>query len=228
MRACRGEWRRLAAPCSSCWRRAWRPASCRGSSPVGSRTDPWPPLRVAGALLVAAGAAVVLHAFARFVVEGIGTPAPVAPPERLVVGGVYRHVRNPMYVAVLAAILGQALLLGQVVLVGYAAAAVARLRRVRALLRGARSHPALRRRLRRLSPRRARLAPAPAALAAERLLVSSVLSPSGLLAALRERKARISGFTPETRVGQGPGLRRGLAISGACASTTWSARVRAP
>ena len=84
-------------------------------------TDPWPALRVAGALLTAAGAAVVLHAFARFVVEGIGTPAPVAPPERLVVGGAYRHVRNPMYVAVLAVILGQALLLGQAVLVAYAA-----------------------------------------------------------------------------------------------------------
>ena len=78
-------------------------------------------LRVLGALVAAAGAAVLLHAFARFVLEGIGTPAPVAPPERLVVGGIYRHVRNPMYVAVLAAILGQALLLGRLVLLAYAA-----------------------------------------------------------------------------------------------------------
>ena len=97
----------------------------------------WLPLRVAGALLIAAGVAVVLHAFARFVLEGIGTPAPVAPPERLVVGGIYRHVRNPMYVAVLAAILGQALLLGQVVLARLRGAPLACLRRVRALLRGA-------------------------------------------------------------------------------------------
>ena len=72
----------------------------------------------AGALLAAAGCR-VLHAFARFVREGRGTPAPIAPTERLVVGGVYRHVRNPMYVAVLAAILGQGLLLGQLLLVGY-------------------------------------------------------------------------------------------------------------
>src|ERR671914_565368 len=43
--------------------------------------------------------------------------------ERLVVGGVYRYVRNPMYVAVLAAIVGQALLLGRLVLLLYAAAA---------------------------------------------------------------------------------------------------------
>jgi protein-S-isoprenylcysteine O-methyltransferase Ste14 len=54
-------------------------------------------------------------------VEGLGTPAPVAAPERLVVGGVYRFVRNPMYVAVLAAIVGQALLLGRLVLLLYAA-----------------------------------------------------------------------------------------------------------
>jgi protein-S-isoprenylcysteine O-methyltransferase Ste14 len=74
-----------------------------------------------GALLLAGGAAVLLHAFARFVMEGAGTPAPVAPTERLVVGGLYRHVRNPMYLAVTATIVGQALLLGQYWLFVYAA-----------------------------------------------------------------------------------------------------------
>lgn len=81
----------------------------------------WLPLRVAGAVLIAAGVAVLLSAFWRFAVEGLGTPAPVAPPERLVVGGLYRFVRNPMYVAVEAIILGQALLLGQLILFVYAA-----------------------------------------------------------------------------------------------------------
>jgi protein-S-isoprenylcysteine O-methyltransferase Ste14 len=71
--------------------------------------------------MICAGLAVLLQAFARFVVEGIGTPAPVAPPERLVVGGAYRYVRNPMYIAVAALIVGQALLLGQAVLLLYAA-----------------------------------------------------------------------------------------------------------
>ena len=61
-------------------------------------------------------------AFARFVVEGFGTPAPVAPTERLVVGGPYRYVRNPMYLAVGATIVGQALLLGRPILLLYAAA----------------------------------------------------------------------------------------------------------
>lgn len=82
----------------------------------------WPPLRVLGGLLLVAGVAFLVHAFGRFVVEGLGTPAPVAPPQRLVVGGVYRYVRNPMYLAVLAAIAGQALLLGRLALVIYGAA----------------------------------------------------------------------------------------------------------
>ena len=64
----------------------------------------------AGSLLVVGAAAILLHAFTRFALEGLGTPAPVAPTEKLVVGGIYRHVRNPMYVAVLAVILGQALI----------------------------------------------------------------------------------------------------------------------
>ena len=82
--------------------------------------DTWLPLQVLGALLVAAGGAVLIHSFARFVVEGLGTPAPVAPTEKLVVGGLYRYVRNPMYVAVVTVIVGQALLLGEPALLIYA------------------------------------------------------------------------------------------------------------
>ena len=74
-----------------------------------------------GILLIAAGLPFLLHAFARFVTEGRGTPAPVAPTERLVVGGVYRWVRNPMYLAVGAVIAGQALLLGSWALLLYLA-----------------------------------------------------------------------------------------------------------
>jgi protein-S-isoprenylcysteine O-methyltransferase Ste14 len=79
-------------------------------------------VRIAGAVLVAAGCTALLEAFARFVREGHGTPAPVAPTEHLVVGGLYRFVRNPMYLAVGATIAGQALLLGRSVLLAYAAA----------------------------------------------------------------------------------------------------------
>jgi protein-S-isoprenylcysteine O-methyltransferase Ste14 len=80
-----------------------------------------PVVRVIGVALIALGAGFLLHAFARFVIEGLGTPAPVAPPEKLVVGGVYRHVRNPMYLAVGATIFGQALLLVRPGLLAYAA-----------------------------------------------------------------------------------------------------------
>jgi protein-S-isoprenylcysteine O-methyltransferase Ste14 len=82
---------------------------------------PWP-LQLVGGLLIAAGVLVLLQAFARFVTEGLGTPAPIAPTEHLVVGGLYRYVRNPMYLAVAATIVGQALLLGRWVLLAYAAA----------------------------------------------------------------------------------------------------------
>jgi protein-S-isoprenylcysteine O-methyltransferase Ste14 len=82
--------------------------------------SPFPTFSLFGALPIVAGLAVLVHAFVRFALEGAGTPAPVAPTERLVIGGIYRHVRNPMYVAVLAIILGQALLFGQASLVVYA------------------------------------------------------------------------------------------------------------
>jgi protein-S-isoprenylcysteine O-methyltransferase Ste14 len=64
---------------------------------------------------------VLLDSFARFALVGRGTPAPIAPTERLVISGLYRHVRNPMYLAVLSIIFGQALLFGSTTLLWYAA-----------------------------------------------------------------------------------------------------------
>src|SRR5215472_11763921 len=83
------------------------------------------PVRITGAVLTAAGATALLAAFAQFAIQGRGTPAPPAPTELLVVRGLYRYVRNTMYIAVLAVITGQGLLLGRPVLLGYAAAVVA-------------------------------------------------------------------------------------------------------
>ncbi|CAN7569604.1 methyltransferase family protein [Mesorhizobium sp. LjNodule214] len=79
----------------------------------------------AGWILILAAAALLLHSFARFALEGLGTPAPVAPTERLVVGGIYRHVRNPMYVAVLSIVLGQALLFSSWAVFAYGVVAAA-------------------------------------------------------------------------------------------------------
>ncbi|MBO0789308.1 MAG: isoprenylcysteine carboxylmethyltransferase family protein [Actinobacteria bacterium] len=120
--------RRLAAAAGSALFFAAAPGTVAGLIPWwltgwrarGALTD-WAPVRLAG--LVVLGLAVITLAglFARFVAEGRGTPAPVAPAQRLVIGGLYRYVRNPMYLAVAGCIGGQALVLGQPVLLGYAA-----------------------------------------------------------------------------------------------------------
>jgi protein-S-isoprenylcysteine O-methyltransferase Ste14 len=79
------------------------------------------PVRWFGVLLIALAAPVLLESFARFALEGLGTPAPILPTQHLVVKGFYRYVRNPMYVAVVSIIVGQALLLGNGSLLVYAA-----------------------------------------------------------------------------------------------------------
>jgi protein-S-isoprenylcysteine O-methyltransferase Ste14 len=78
-------------------------------------------VQLAGAVLLAAGVGVLAHTVIRFAVEGLGTPFPAAPTRNLVVSGAYRYVRNPMYLAVIATILGQAAILGGASLVVYAA-----------------------------------------------------------------------------------------------------------
>ena len=70
------------------------------------------PFRWLGVALLLLGAVLLVETFARFALQGLGTPAPIAPTKSLVVTGSYRFVRNPMYVAVVSLILGQALLLG--------------------------------------------------------------------------------------------------------------------
>ena len=81
----------------------------------------FPLLRVVGVLLILAGVPVLLDSFARFAIQGLGTPAPLFPTRHLVVQGIYRYVRNPMYVAVVTVVLGQALFLGSLRLLEYGA-----------------------------------------------------------------------------------------------------------
>ena len=127
---------------------------------TGWRAGHWgPAAAAAGVLLIAAGCGFLLYAFGQFAVEGIGTPAPSAPTEHLVVRGLYRYVRNPMYLAVLAAHRRP----------GAAArpAGPVRLRRgrrgggrlLRALVRGTGPDPAVRGRVPRLPAARARVDP---------------------------------------------------------------------
>ena len=54
----------------------------------------------------AIGAAIYLWCLWDFATFGRGTPAPIDAPKRLVVRGLYRYVRNPMYLGVLTVIVG--------------------------------------------------------------------------------------------------------------------------
>jgi protein-S-isoprenylcysteine O-methyltransferase Ste14 len=73
-------------------------------------------LQPVGGVLLVLALLVLADAYLRFAREGQGTPSPLAPPKRLVVAGVYRWARHPMYIATTAALVGEALLLRQPVL----------------------------------------------------------------------------------------------------------------
>ncbi|HEV2235694.1 MAG TPA: isoprenylcysteine carboxylmethyltransferase family protein [Ktedonobacterales bacterium] len=81
-----------------------------------------PPLSVwmLGLVPIALGVVLYLWCAGAFTFIGKGTPAPIDAPVVLVAQGPYRWVRNPMYIAVLAVILGQALVWRSWLLVGYA------------------------------------------------------------------------------------------------------------
>lgn len=81
----------------------------------------WSLARIVGAVLLATGLVPLGSAFAEFAKAG-GAPLPVAPTERLVITGFNRYLRNPMYIGLLLAVLGQALLFGNWRLLLYAAA----------------------------------------------------------------------------------------------------------
>jgi len=82
------------------YRLASSPAA-RGSIPLGS-------FRFIGVVLLVAGTLIYLWCAWNFAFAGKGTPAPIGSAKELVVSGLYKHVRNPMYVGVLSVVLGQA------------------------------------------------------------------------------------------------------------------------
>lgn len=73
-----------------------------------------------GSVVVLAGASLALWSVGAFVALGRGTPAPFDPPRRLVVGGPYRYVRNPMYVGATLALTGASLVYEAWALAAYA------------------------------------------------------------------------------------------------------------
>jgi protein-S-isoprenylcysteine O-methyltransferase Ste14 len=88
---------------------------------VGSPFLGLAPMRFAGIAFIVGGLAGLLDCFARFALQGLGTPAPPAPARLLVAAGLYRHVRKPMYLSAVAIIVGQAVLFGDVGLIAYGA-----------------------------------------------------------------------------------------------------------
>lgn len=75
-------------------------------APTGPAT--WGVVQWAALLLIAAGVAVYLRCAWDFAVTGLGTPAPIDPPRKLVIHGLYLRSRNPMYVGILSILLGEA------------------------------------------------------------------------------------------------------------------------
>jgi protein-S-isoprenylcysteine O-methyltransferase Ste14 len=71
--------------------------------------EPWGQIALAG-VLIATGVAPLVESARRFIYAGRGTLVPTTPTEHLVGSGFYRHVRNPMYVGVLIALAGEAVL----------------------------------------------------------------------------------------------------------------------
>ena len=65
---------------------------------------------LAACALIGIGLIPLFESIIRFVIIGRGTLMPAVPTERLVVSGLYRYVRNPMYAGVVTALLGEALL----------------------------------------------------------------------------------------------------------------------
>ncbi len=75
---------------------------------------------VPAVVVVLAGVAILLMCVWEFFARGKGTLAPIDPPTHLVVTGLYRHTRNPMYNGVVLALLGEAWLFRSPQLLVYA------------------------------------------------------------------------------------------------------------
>ena len=70
------------------------------------------PVHVLGMVLIVAGVVLLAACIWEFFKRGRGTLSPVEPPRELVVQGLYRYVRNPMYLSVSAIVLGEVLITG--------------------------------------------------------------------------------------------------------------------
>jgi protein-S-isoprenylcysteine O-methyltransferase Ste14 len=77
---------------------------------LSGRVPHWDAIGVLGLAAILAGATILIWCIADFARLGRGTLAPVDPPKALVIRGLYRYVRNPMYVGVVLVLLGESAL----------------------------------------------------------------------------------------------------------------------
>jgi protein-S-isoprenylcysteine O-methyltransferase Ste14 len=78
-------------------------------------------VQLSGIILFLVGVAIALWCFYNFIFSGKGTPVPIDPPKNLVVCGLYRYMRNPMYLGILLILAGEALFFESYVMCIYAA-----------------------------------------------------------------------------------------------------------
>jgi protein-S-isoprenylcysteine O-methyltransferase Ste14 len=81
--------------------------------------QPWTAFQFVALVPLTLGAAVYFRCLWEFAARGRGIPLPIDHPKRLVVTGLYRYVRNPMYAGVLILLLGEALMFQSVALAIY-------------------------------------------------------------------------------------------------------------
>jgi protein-S-isoprenylcysteine O-methyltransferase Ste14 len=86
----------------------WLPRALDLWGPVPAR--PWPPAAWLSVAPLALGLAIYVRCAWEFATRGRGIPAPIDHPKQLVVSGLYRYVRNPMYLGVLLVLIGESLL----------------------------------------------------------------------------------------------------------------------
>jgi|SRR5687767_4307186 len=82
--------------------------------------DLWSPWHYVGAFVMILGFGILLRCILRFATEGKGTLSPLDPTKKLVVRGLYRYSRNPMYVGAMLALVGEAVFWQSLVLAIYA------------------------------------------------------------------------------------------------------------
>lgn len=75
--------------------------------------------KILGTIFILIGVGLFIYCSRLFLIFGRGTPAPIEPPKKLVVNGLYKYTRNPIYLGYFMILLGEFLFFGQFLLLIY-------------------------------------------------------------------------------------------------------------